>query len=111
MIFSDRASYLCLPLERVGLDSAADVVAINSSCECVRATVIEYLAAKDSPAQAILLEFVADVVEPKDNKSSEDQKYHPASLRVIFDVSLSNGESHKFSADLLHTKLIREVYL
>ena len=42
VIFSDRASYLCLPLSRFGMSSSDDIETIVSSCEYVKPSLVRY---------------------------------------------------------------------
>ncbi len=60
ILFENEASYVCIPLEKLSIDSAQEIVSIESSCECVRPSVVRY---HDRPSQegvALRLDFIKD---------------------------------------------------
>ncbi len=96
LVFVDRSGYFCLPLERVGLDSGEVVETLNSSCDCVRPSLVEYKSAGGTTARGVMLEYVAEV-------GSGGSDVRPANLGVVIEIGLSAGRKQKFTFELLHT--------
>jgi hypothetical protein len=57
IVFADRASYLCLPFEKVGLPTDASVVSIESSCDCMAPSIGECVDTNGEPEKAVLLHY------------------------------------------------------
>ncbi len=104
VVFADRSGYLCLPLQRVGLEARAEVVSLSSSCECVQPRLVEYKVLGEATARGVLLEFVA---EPTSGESSGTSNV-TADLSVIIEATLADGAKHTFTVDLLHTVIAEE---
>ncbi len=68
VVFSDRSSYLCLPLDQVGLNASANIVSISASCKCVLPSIIQVKLPRNrsdddlsnQTGKAILLRFVPE---------------------------------------------------
>jgi hypothetical protein len=94
VIFGNEASYLCIPLERIGL-AADEIRQVTSSCECVRPSVVEYRDTANQTASALRLDFV---VEPEG-----DDEPSAANLAIQISFLLANGATQPFTVQLLHT--------
>jgi hypothetical protein len=104
VVFTDRSSYLCFPLERFGLERADEVLSVASTCDCIRPQLVEYLTAEKSSDRAVLLEF-------KHNESSKKSGYSdrlPAKLGVTIELKLSDGRLRSLALRLLLTSLTKE---
>ncbi len=101
VVIADREGYLCLPLQRVGLEAEATIVSLSSSCECIRPCLVKYKVPGNSTQQGIVLEFVA---EPTEGDASTTEN-SAADLSVIIETTLADGVKHCFTVDLLHTVL------
>ena len=101
VIFSDRGSYLCVPLARFGQCSADKVESIDTSCECVTARLIRYMDRSAKAVDGVLLEFVADEAMQIDAPRSMD-------LGVVVTVTTSEGKSQTATLILLRTHFFTE---
>ncbi len=109
IVFSDRDSYLCLPVEQFGLPSDAAIESLKSSCECVQPNVVEYVTQRGTLAKAVMLNFVAESALFDDQASSFDGDFRAAQLGVLIDVNLANGAAHQFTVLLLSTHLAAKI--
>ena len=98
VIFYDEASYVCFPFDRVGLIARDEITKLKTSCECVRASVVEYRRPNSSDGKAIRL----DLVPENPSKPAED----PINLGVIVYFELATGERKSFTAKLLQTQTV-----
>ncbi len=108
IVFSDRDSYLCLPVEQFGLPSDAAIESLKSSCECVQPNVVEYVTQRGTLAKAVMLNFVAETSLLDDRTTKPQKDFRVAKLAVIVDVTLSDGAAHQFTVLLLSTNLAEE---
>ena len=60
VLFANEASYLYIPLQKLGIDPAQEIVSIKSSCECVRPSVVRFLQRRSQEEVALRLDFVED---------------------------------------------------
>lgn len=60
VIYSEQSSYLCIPLDRFGVDSAKSIESIESSCECVKPSLIKYSESSSSEKEGVLFTFVPE---------------------------------------------------
>jgi len=100
VILPDRAGYLCLPIERLGIEADETLISVESSCECIEPRLVKYLGSDGSQNPAILLDYVDESV---DIAGTHDPQ--PMNLRVIITVELASGKTHDFTVNLLHTVL------
>ena len=107
IVFADRASYLCLPFEKVGLPTDASVVSIESSCDCVSPSLVTYATSESSRASGILLQYGNESTFHGDDPKSLPA-LPPANLRVVFVLTLAGGRSYEFAVNLLHTHLVQQ---
>jgi len=107
IIFADRASYLCLPFEKVGLPTDASVVSIESSCDCVSPSLVTYANSESSQASGILLRYVNESTFHGDDPKSLPA-LPPVNLRVVFVLTLAGGRSYEFTVSLMHTYLAQQ---
>lgn len=108
VVLFDRAGYLCIPQDRVGLPHDATVVSLTSSCDCIKPRVVSFKTPNAGYARGILLEYL-----PYDHALDRDSGSHsrahlPMNLGVIVQAELSNAQTHTISVELLRTNLIEE---
>jgi hypothetical protein len=109
IVLADRAGYFCLPLEQVSLPPDAEIVSLQSSCDCVRPHIVQYLADSQRVGQAILLEYIPEVSSAGVDREDGASEIQPANLGVVVEVGLAGGEKQCFTANLLHTVLQDDV--
>ena len=95
VIFSDRASYLCLPLSRFGISNSDDIETIVSSCECVKPSLVRYSDSSTTTADGVLFEFIPDEVPP-------DTTPQPMGLGVVTTFTMVGGETRTVTVNFLH---------
>lgn len=95
VVFANEASYLCIPLEKLGIDSAQEILSIKSSCECVRPSAVRYVRQISQDGVALRLDFVKDS-QTQDNSD-------PVSLAVSIKLQLASGIEHSVTIQFLHT--------
>lgn len=93
VVFFGTETYHCYSLRQLGLESDARISAIDTSCECLTVSVVEYLDALGKPTRGLRFHF-AD--EPHDEASKS------SSLATRVTVQLSGGESKEFTVSFLH---------
>ena len=96
VLFANEASYVCLPLEKLGIDPSQVIVSIKSSCECVRPSVVRFLQRRSQEGVALRLDFVEDTQGQKDETS-------PSSLAVEIKFQFASGSEHSVTIQFLHT--------
>ncbi len=96
IIFRDRSSYQCFFLSDLGLADENDLQILNSSCDCLHATLVQVPVSQQQLARAILLEFRSEPIEP----SSRDLN---GSLAVILNMKSRSNESIEVVVKFLHT--------
>jgi hypothetical protein len=89
-------------LSAIGLAERAEVESLQSSCECVKPSLIQYLTSDQQSRTGVLLEFVP---EPTDQTAalSAHAGTRTALLAVRVDLKLADGRTHRFRVNLLHT--------
>ncbi|MFN9606571.1 MAG: hypothetical protein ACK6A7_24460, partial [Planctomycetota bacterium] len=106
IVLSDRPGYTCIPLDRIGLPSDAQIVRMESSCECVKPRCVTYAAPGSQRAQGLLVEFIPEDRDTDPGKGSHATQHPPMLLGVIVQVHLADGTRRDFNVDLLHTTLL-----
>lgn len=102
VVLSDRAGYLCVPLERFGLERPDDVLSVTSTCDYIRRQLVEYVSNENLNAWAVLLKF-----KREESNDFSDSDGRPANLRVVIALNLSRGRSHSLTLRLLLTSLTK----
>lgn len=95
VIFSDRSSYLCIPLSRFGLSSSDDIETIVSSCECVKPSLVRYSDSSTTTADGVLFEFIPDEASP-------DMTPQPMHLAVEVKLTMVGGLTRTVTVNFLH---------
>ena len=75
VVLTDRAGYLCVPLERFGLERPDEVLSVTSTCDCICPKFVEYASTENSNAWAVLLEF---------------KRQEPSRFTLVLRVELAN---------------------
>ncbi len=99
VILAGESSYLCIPFERLALTSTARIASVETSCECVRGSVVSYLAANQSTAQAVRLDFVPEI-------RSANSKFVPMPLSVQITLEIEGDQNKRdFWIELIHSEI------
>ena len=96
VLFANEASYLCIPLEKLGINPAQEILSVKSSCECVRPSVVRFLQRRSQEGVALRLDFVEDTQGHADETS-------PSSLAVEIKLQFASGTEQSVSIQFLHT--------
>ena len=96
VLFANEESYLCLPLEKLGIDPAQEIVSVTSSCECVRPSVVRYLQRRSQEGVALRLDFVEDT-------QRQEHETSPCSLAVEIKLQFASGTEQSVTIQFLHT--------
>ncbi len=94
VVFANEASYVCIPLEKLGIDVGEDIVSIKSSCECVRPSVVRYLKRKSVDGVAMRFDFAEE--------SKAQVEPNPIALGVELTVQFANGGEQSVMIQFLH---------
>lgn len=105
VVLADRGGYYCFSLEQIGLPLDADILSVESSCECVQPSIISYVADKQQVRKAILLEFASDDLVKDNSVYDTENDDFPAFLGVVITIALEGGETHEFTVNMVHTIL------
>jgi len=108
VVLFDRAGYLCIPQDRVGLPHDATIVSLTSSCDCIKPRSVLFMTPNAGYARGILLEVLPNDHAPDLESGSQSKVHSPMNLGVIVEAELANGQTHAISVELLHTNLIEE---
>jgi len=108
VVLSDRPSYTCISLDRIGLPLDAQVVRLESSCECVKPRSVVYSTPGSQRGRGILIEFVPDDRDTNLEKDSHATGHSPMLLGVIVQAHLADGTKREFNVNLLHTTLLEK---
>jgi len=98
VVFCGRAASYCMPLSRIGLSSSGEIATLDSSCECVKPTLVRYSVTSTTVAEGLLLEFVAE-------EQSSDSTPQPVHLAVEVKLKLVGGKSRTVTVNFLHALL------
>lgn len=96
VLFANEASYLCLPLQKLGIDPAHEILSVKSSCECVRPSMVRFLQRRSQKGFALRLDFVEDTKGQKEETS-------PSSLAVEIKLQFASGTEQSVTIQFLHT--------
>ena len=110
VVLANRAGYLCLPLQQVGLLPDDEIISLSSSCECIEPRVVEYRNSSNAVDRAVLLEYVNETEGSHSDSAADASDRTAANLGVINGATLADGRRHEFTVSLLHTYLNEEQY-
>ncbi len=96
VLFANEESYLCLPLEKLGIDPAQEILSVKSSCECVRPSVVRFLQRGSQEGVALRLDFVEDT-------RGHAGETNPSSLAVEIKFQFASGTEQSVTIQFLHT--------
>ncbi len=96
VVFADQANYLCVPLSRLGISTGDEVLAVKSSCECTRPSIVEYQETTTKSDRALRIDFEPEPTVPGSHAA-------PASLAVEVTLELAGGRSTSATIQFLHT--------
>ena len=97
VLFANEASYLCIPLEKLRINPAQEILSVKSSCECVRPSVVRFLQRRSQEGVALRLDFV------EDTKGQEDET-SPSSLAGEIKFEFASGTEQSVTIQFLHTR-------
>ena len=110
VVLANRAGYLCLPLQQVGLLPDDQILSLSSSCECIAPRMVEYRNSSNAVGRAVLLEYVTETAGAHSDSAADASDHTVANLGVIIEATLADGRRHEFTVSLLHTYLKEEQY-
>lgn len=96
VVFIDESSYICLPLEKLGLRPTDNISSVSTSCNCATPSVTEFRSGLDRYSKALRLDFKADPRAMIDHL--------PARVGMIVKIRLSSGEVHELTVNIVHTQ-------
>lgn len=99
VVFLSTENYLCYPLSRFGIQQPADIVSIDTSCECLVADVVQFASVSDNSDNGLMLKFLADSSE------SEPRTY---SLAARVTLHLRDQTQKEITVRFLHTLMIEK---
>ena len=97
VVFVNEASYLCIPLQKLGIDPSQEILSVKSSCDCVRPSVVRFLQRRSQKGFALRLDFVEETKGQKDETS-------PSSLAVEIKFQFASGTEQSVTIQFLHTR-------
>lgn len=99
IVFVDRSDYICWPIEKLGpINQGDEIISINTSCECVNASVIQYKKNEAENATAILFSFFP----------TQEALDRPSNLSVIVTGTTRSGKQLQFALNFLHTSQVND---
>ena len=104
IILAGQSSYLCWPLTQLGIDevtAASDIVSLETSCACVRASLVAYYDSPSRVLHALRLDFT-----PESTTTGEEVR--PAHLAVEVTLKLASGALHTLTVKVLETQACSE---
>lgn len=96
VIFAEGASYFCLPLDSLGIDSSKEIKSMKSSCECAQPRLVLFKR-RGEVIHGLKIDFLP----------SADEQADPVELRVDIELAFVDGTKENISVDLLHTSQVR----
>ncbi len=87
VIEASQPNYSCLPLRTLGISRASCVKSVDSSCECVRPSLVRYTDESGTWEDALRLDFISDVM------STLPEQPTPISSRLSVIIKLKLGDS------------------
>ena len=60
VVFADEASYLCVPLSRLGIADSNEVLSVFTSCECTRASIVHIDVSSTKTVQLLRIDFLPE---------------------------------------------------
>ena len=102
IVFLGQASYRCQPLADLGIESAEEIHAIKSSCECIEAQAVTYQKSASQVADALRLDFIAE----KPSLADGTADFRPIPLAAVVTIELVTGEIREVTVDFLYTRQV-----
>ncbi|MEZ6034944.1 MAG: hypothetical protein R3C17_17770 [Planctomycetaceae bacterium] len=99
VVFAGCPSYFCVPLSRLGLTSSDEIELVNSSCECIKPSLVRYAATSTAIVDGLKLEFVAEEHTP-------DTLSQPLHLAIDVTLKLGGDKVRTVTIKLIHTQLV-----
>lgn len=96
VLFVHESSYVCLPLQKLGIDRSQAIVSIKSTCECVRPSIVRFLERRSQEGVALRLDFVEDI-------RGHAHEIDPRSLAVEIKLQFASGTDQTVTIQFLHT--------
>ncbi len=101
IVFADEASYMCVPLSRMGIGELDEVLSVKSSCECADPTIVRFEEASRNVARALHLKFAPEL-------AMLNAGVAPSNLGVVIKLELSSGRTASATIQFLHTKQVKQ---
>jgi hypothetical protein len=92
IVFNHLPNYVCIPFQNLKITDGDEVVALSSTCHCVRPSIVMYGSVKEGNLLALKLDFV--------NDKQDDPGSDSARLSVVVQLTYSNGTESQIVVDL-----------
>jgi len=86
IVFADEASYLCVPLSRLGIADADEVLSVDTSCDCSRPSIVHFDESPSKTARALRIDFIPEPVTAR-------SKHATSNLSVVVTLRLREGRT------------------
>jgi hypothetical protein len=101
IVFANETNYRCMSLEELGLPPNAQVMAIRTSCNCIKVTEVAFLGTAGLVRKGIRLLWPEEVLK-------DPASFRPADLGVSVEIEFratpeSDAQIHSFTLSFLHT--------
>jgi len=96
IIFADEASYLCVPLRRLGIADSDEVLSVITSCECTDPSIVRFNESRNKVSRALYVKFAPESAIPTVEPT-------PLNLGVVITLEMSSGQITSATIQFLHT--------
>ena len=100
IIFADEANYLCVPLTQFGIAGSEEVLSVQSTCECSRPRIVNYLESSNRVSHAVRIDFERQTV-------ATNSELMGANLVIEISFLFSSGKSTVGKIKFLNTYVPR----
>ncbi len=98
IVFANEASYLCVPLRRLGIADSDEVITVQSSCDCSLPSIIQFDESPIKTARALRIDFIP---EP----ATASSKRATSNLSVEVTLRLREGRTKVTTIRFVHIVL------
>lgn len=99
VVFFGTETYQCFPLSRFGIDQPSDISSIETSCECLTASIVQFGSGSGDADFGLMLKFL-------DDTDGTETRSFSLAARVI--LHLKDQSKQEIEVRFLHTFLLPE---
>ncbi len=96
IVFAHESSYLCVPLSRLGIAETDEVMSVQTSCECIQASIVQFYESTSNTARALRVDF-------RPEPATADMIHVPSNLIVKVILQFSGSRTKEATIQFLHT--------